>query len=312
MRCVLTLLLLFVIFWQGTSTSAKEKSQVARSKVDLSGSLEISGRKRLYDLHVPASCRGKKDLPLVLVFHGAMENGRVIRKLTGMDHEADANEFIVAYPYGSGRLRRKLLMWNAYDCCGLAIKRNIDDVAFVSALIDKLCNEFPVDRRKVFACGYSNGAMFCLRLAAELSDKIAAIGSVGGSMSGKEKTPGDPVSVLIIHGDDDRHVPYKGGTGKWARWGYPVNKQPVSFSVDFWKKANNCQSDAEIRDDENVKTEVFKGGTAGAELKVITMKGARHNWPGGKQSLLYTDKAFQGLDATRECWTFFAEHPKKE
>lgn len=274
--------------------------------------LIVNGSKRIYRLHVPAAPASGTSIPLVLVFHGGMENGAVISKITGMDKVADRENFIVAYPYGSGRLKRKLLMWNAFDCCGYAIAKNIDDVAFVSALIEKLAGQYKIDRNRVYACGYSNGAMFALRLASELSDKVAAVVSVGGSMSGKEKEPSSPVSVLMIHGTDDRHVPYNGGTGKWAKVGYPVNKEPVSYAVDFWRKADGCLLSPQVTEQKDLRIESYSGGKQGAEVKLITLKGARHTWPGGKQSLIYTDKPFNGINATQECWKFFSEHAKNQ
>ncbi len=271
--------------------------------------IRVKKMRRIFHVYVPPELKDKKEIPLVFVFHGAMENGEVIRRLTGMDELAKKNGFIAVYPYGSGMFVRKYLWWNAIDCCGFASNNKVNDVEFVSAMIDKLSELYSIDKKRIFACGYSNGAMFCFRLACELSDKIAAVTCVGGAMSGKEREPKVPVSVQIIHGTDDRHVPYNGGTGKWARWGYPVNREPVSYAVKFWKKADECTDSSELNETESLKTEVFSGKNK-SEVKVITMKGVRHTWPSGKNSILYTDKAFNGLDASQECWNFFSTHPK--
>lgn len=284
----------------------------AAQKKDINGTLLVQDRKRLYRLHLPGHVGESKKMPLVIVLHGGMENGVAIAKITGMSQKSDREGFIVAYPYGSGRLKRKFLMWNSIDCCGYAVQKNIDDVAFISALIEKLEHDYPVDKQRIFVCGYSNGAMLALRLGGELCDKLAAIGSIGGSMSGKEKSPGLPVSILMIHGTDDRHVPYKGGLGKWAKWGYPVNKESVAYALDFWKKADACLEKPLVSEDSDLKIETYSGGRGGSEVKLITMKGARHTWPGGKQSILYTDRAFDKISATEECWKFFSEHPKAE
>lgn len=227
-----------------------------------------------------------------------------------MDEEADRRNFIVAYPYGSGRLKRKLLMWNAIDCCGYAIHKNIDDVSFVSVLLEHLADKYEIDSDRIYACGYSNGAMFALRLASELSERFAAVASIGGSMSGKEKTPSDPVSVLMIHGTADTHVPFEGGEGKWSRLGYPVNKMPVSYAVQFWRNANECSLPPKKTDLNDLCIESFGGGKGGSEVRLITLKGAGHTWPGGNQSLLYTDRAFNAINATQECSKFFLDHPK--
>ncbi|MBX9685789.1 MAG: alpha/beta fold hydrolase [Candidatus Obscuribacterales bacterium] len=276
---------------------------------DISGELQVANLKRHYLLHLPPRLSAAPH-PLLIMLHGGMENGAVIRKLTRMNELADREHFIVAYPYGSGVLKRKFLMWNAIDCCGYAVHKKVDDVAFVAELIDKLIAENNVDPSRVFVCGYSNGAMLALRLAAEIPEKLSAIASVGGSMSGKEKLPELPVSVLMIHGTDDRHVPYEGGTGKWAKQGYPVNDKSVSYAISFWKRADKCSETPELSEKEHQKIETYKGKN-NTEVKLITLLGARHNWPGGRKSLLYTDKSFDGLDASRESWDFFLKHPRQ-
>jgi polyhydroxybutyrate depolymerase len=294
--------LLFLLLQGSLAGGGPAECRCARN---LTAALEVAGTKRLYKLHLPAS---PQERPLVLVFHGGMQNGAVIRKITGMDAEADRENFTVVYPYGSGRLKKKFLMWNAYDCCGFPVEKKIDDVAFVSALIEELSACYKIDRTRVYACGFSNGAMFVYRLAAELSEKIAAVASVGGSMSGKEKAPAVPVSVLVIHGTADRHVPYEGGAGKWARVGYPVNKESVAYAVDFWKKADACNATAQVVDEKNFKMETYASGREGSEVRLITLKGIGHTWPGGRPSMLYMDRPVAVIDTTHECWQFFARH----
>ena len=67
--------------------------------------------------------------------------------------------------------------------------RNVDDVAFTRAILDDLETVARVDPRRVFATGMSNGAMMAYRVAAELSDRIAAIAPVGGPMGIEECAP---------------------------------------------------------------------------------------------------------------------------
>lgn len=290
--------------------------------------ISIDGKERTYFLHFPNKNRLKKMLPVVIVLHGGMENARVISKMTRMNELADSQCFLAVYPEGSGRLKSKFLTWNAVGCCGYALKEKIDDVKFIEQLIDSLHKRYETDKKRVFVTGFSNGAMLALRLACELSDKIAAVASVGGSMSGKECMPNSPVSVLLIHGTKDKHVPYNGGKGKWARFGYPVNEMSVSYALEFWKKANSCTQQAEKIEAKDARISEAKCGNAdgkmpeskmeiesyagknGTEIRLISLLGARHTWPGGRQSLLYSDKEFRGLDASKECWQFFQMHPK--
>lgn len=57
---------------------------------------------------------------------------------------------------------------------GYNARNQPDDVAFVEALLDDLATVVNVDPKRVYATGISNGGMMCYRLAAELSDRIAA------------------------------------------------------------------------------------------------------------------------------------------
>src|SRR6185369_11336984 len=99
------------------------------------------------------------------------------------DAKADAENFIIVYPDGlTNPVATTVRTWNAGKCCGQnASTRNIDDVGFISGLIDQLKTKYRVDAKKVYATGHSNGAMLCYRLASELSTKLAAVGPNAGN-----------------------------------------------------------------------------------------------------------------------------------
>jgi len=99
-----------------------------------------------------------------------------------MDKLADRETFVAVYPNGTGRFGNRLLTWNAGACCAYAMSNNVDDVGFVRALVTKLTESIPIDRRRIYATGLSNGAMMSHRLAAEAADLIAAIAPVAGGM----------------------------------------------------------------------------------------------------------------------------------
>lgn len=278
-------------------------------KVDQLGTLSVSGIKRSFHLHVPRSMNDGGKVPLVIVLHGGAENWKVIRKISGMDKQSDRSGFIVAYPNGTGRLK-PFLFWNAFDCCGYPLKRGVNDVRFISELIDFLVQNYRVDQKRVYVVGYSNGAMLAYRLGCELPEKIAAIGVIGGSMSGKEKPPDKPLSVIIFHSLDDEHVPYQGGGGKWERWGYPVNRKSVEYASVFWRKVDNCSEPAAKISFCQVNKESYVGGVDGSEVEVISIGKGGHSWPGGKKVFPFTDKPCPDIDATAECWKFFSRHER--
>ena len=89
-----------------------------------------------------------------------------------------------------------------------------DDVAFIGKLLDDLGTVVTVDEKRVYACGMSNGGMMCYRLAAELSDRIAAVAPVAGTIAIDESKPKRPVPVIHFHGTKDTIVPFEAAKGK--------------------------------------------------------------------------------------------------
>src|SRR5437667_171413 len=76
-------------------------------------------------------------------------------------------------------------------------------IAFLLVLIDSLVSLFLVARGRVYLAGFSNGAMMAYEAGCELSSRLSAIAVVGGSMTGKERSPARPLSVIIFHGTAD-------------------------------------------------------------------------------------------------------------
>ena len=154
----------------------------------VSGSLQFQGRKRTYLVHVPPSYNGSRPVPLVLVLHGGMGNAAGTEKLTGMSAKADKEGFIVVYPDGTGLLGDRILTWNVGFGFGYALRKNVDDVGFMKALVANLGTKYSIDRARVYATGISNGGMMSYRLASDASDVFAAVAPVCGSAAGQKKT----------------------------------------------------------------------------------------------------------------------------
>ena len=167
--------------------------------------LKVGGQNRSYLVHVPAKYDGKTPVPVVLALHGAAMNGPMMAVFCGLNPKADAAGFIAVYPSGTGA--GPLLLWNAG---GFADKDRPDDVAFIRALLDDLGSVAKVDPKRVYATGMSNGGMMCYRLAAELSDRIAAVAPVAGTMAIAKASPKRPVPVMHFHGTADALIPFDG------------------------------------------------------------------------------------------------------
>lgn len=290
--------------------TAAERVKARDNFGDITDELTWQNRRRTYIVHVPPGYKSVQPAPLIIMLHGGAADATMMRRISGMNKYADQSGIIVAYPNGTGRLKSKLLTWNAGGCCGYSIGRKVDDISFLRQLIAKLRQEYAIDPSRIYLAGYSNGAMLALLAASRMSE-IAAVASVAGSMTGKEPKPNGAVSVLMIHGRRDHHVPYKGGRGLFAFLGYPVNEQSVEKTVKFWALANRCQTTPEVRTDGKVLIERYKNGREGAEVVLFSMSDGHHSWPGGKKSRIYSRTPFRWLSASQKITEFFLEHPKE-
>jgi polyhydroxybutyrate depolymerase len=276
--------------------------------------LRYGDAERRYLLRLPtAQLDRSKPLPLVIVLHGGGGNADNAERMTGFTAKAQQQGFIVVYPDGSGRMRDRLLTWNAKHCCGYAMREKIDDVGFIDALIARLSRDYPIDAHRIYATGMSNGAMMAHRLGAELPQRFAAIATVVGTVFGDEVEPKSAVSALLINGMFDHHVPYLGGPpgGRGARigsWdGTPT--EPALAQAAFWAKADGCDANPQQQDRGAVIvwTHRCPNGRA-VELQLVKDNG--HAWPGGKAGSEMGDTPSTAISATDVIWKFFVEHPR--
>ncbi len=179
------------------------------------------GRNRTYYVLDPLSSRaaGVPEVPLVVAIHGGGESALRFHVASGFSRLAGTHGFVLAYPEGvgehdesePGRVRRR--GWNAGRCCGAARREGVDDVGFVSAMVDRLCEGLPIDQHRRYAVGHSNGGMLAFRLALERPGLFAGIGVQSASIA--VDTPGPTVAthLIAVHGGSDRHHPIDGGRG---------------------------------------------------------------------------------------------------
>lgn len=194
--------------------------------------LSHNGVARQYILYVPDSLDGTSRVPLMLNFHGFGGTADRHLRFADMRPLADSGTFILVYPQGT--LLDGSPHWNA----GLKTDRNksdADDFGFVEALIDEISSDYNIDPARVYACGYSNGAFFSYALACYHSDKIAAIGSVAGTMMAEtynECSPSHPTAMVNIHGTSDAVVPYGGTEGL----------KSIDAVLAYWTGFNNTSA----------------------------------------------------------------------
>ena len=272
----------------------------------------VNGVTRSYLLHIPKNAHGTEKLPLVIAFHGGGGNAGNMARMSGFDEKADRENFLVVYPNGTGRAGGTRLTFNAVGCCAYAMRNNVDEAAFISALIDTLIKENGIDKDRVYLTGFSNGAMVTSYLAARLTEKIAAAAPVSGSIFVDPPKPSGKVAILLIHGTADTAVPYDGGMSGRALI-VPNQSEPYRSVKDealYWAKNSGCGTAADKTTKGNLTTETYKGCSPGGEVEVISIEGGEHAWPGGKKGREEADEPSRDLNATDAIWEFFKTHHK--
>ncbi|MEW6554461.1 MAG: PHB depolymerase family esterase [Actinomycetota bacterium] len=309
----LGLVLLFAAVTVGAAACAgvrdgEEVAQVPGDAQDIAGSLRYAGQERTYLLHLPPAYDGEDALPLLFVFHGGGGDGEGMVRLTHFSDIADEHGFIAAYPDGIDK------NWNDGRP---EVNPGVDDVGFISALIDELVDTYGIDTTRVYSTGISNGGMFSYRLACELSDKIAAIAPVAALMGedlSRRCSPSRPVPVMLVVGTDDPLVPWEGGEigGDLASRGYAIS---AAATVSFWVGVDGCTGspdseylpDAAPGDGTMVRREIYGGGRDGTEVVLLAVEGGGHTWPGGWQYMRERTIGLtcRDIDAGEVIWDFF-------
>lgn len=278
--------------------------------------MELRGQTRTYLLHIPAVASRDKPLPLVFVLHGGGGDGRGMERLTQFSKLADREGFIAVYPDGLWK------NWNdgREQTVSRAHSENIDDVGFISAIVDAISMDHRVDPKRIFSTGISNGGVFSHYLAANLSWRFAAIAPVVGGIAERFRDkfkPEKPVSVFIIQGTDDPLVPFHGGGILRGRRGRIID---TDTATQLWVKHDRCLQEPrtgllqnrDAKDKCTVKWYSWDKGRDNTEVKLFVVQGGGHTWPGGPQYLpaFLVGTVCRDFNATEAIWEFFKNHPK--
>lgn len=305
----------------GCVAAAQTAPPSTLSTGDYPGTLTWGGIARSYTVHVPPAYNCRDALPVVILMHGAGGSSTQAINNYRMNPAADRNGFLVVYPNGTGvsLLGAGLYTWNAVYCCPPANTNGVDDMGFLSALLDQLPKDYKVDTNRIYATGISNGGMMAYRLGAEVSDRIAAIGVVSGSIGGTSSggvsfqipQPGRPMPVMIFHGKQDNVIAYNGGPTPSSIDSGRVDKS-VADATDFWSAANGCASHtAETLPGGNITRDSWEQCSGTSQVILYSINDGTHSWPGARQPNVLQDLPNQEISADELMWSFFAAHPLK-
>lgn len=289
--------------------------QLSRAAGTTSETLQTADGPRHYLLHVPPAYTGRERVPLVLNFHGFGGNPTRQNDYSGLVPIADANGFILVSPEGLPTMNGTP-WWN-----NLLRPRPEyqDDVAFVSALLDRLEADVCIDDTRIFSTGMSNGALMSSRLACSLASRIAAVAPVAGAYYPPLVTdnPSEPcadtrpVPILGFHGTKDPQVPFDGGAStRGGTFRLPIdNATPDDDVFQAWAAHNGCTGGRqESAVSAQVKRVSYGGCTNGADVQVYVVDGGGHTWPGSSVERP-PELTTHDINASELMWKFFAAHP---
>lgn len=279
-------------------------------------SLEVDGLTRSFILHVPPSVEAGQPLPLLLVLHGGGGTGRKMQRLLGFDAYADQRGFYVAHPDAcdlSDGLRGG--HWN--DGRGTEMTSGVDDVKFLLEMIAEIGRRVPLDERRLYVTGASNGGMMTYRLGCETEGVFAGIAPVIANIPEPifaSCNPSAPLDFLAINGSADPLVPLEGGEVCEELRSGCAGGQVVSQaeSVAKFAAANRCgpapQSvtlPVEVEDGTFVEQQTYVNCANGAQVTAYIVHNGGHTWPPNPGQLPLTGASSQNMDATRVIVEFF-------
>ena len=257
--------------------------------------INSGGIDRDFFLYVPDIYDESTPAPLVFCFHGYGSSAIANLSYTGFRPVADTAGFILITPQGTTDAFGTP-HWNV----GWGTS-SVDDVSFVEDMIDYVNDNYNLNNDRIYSTGMSNGGFMSYLLACQLSDKIAAIASVTGSMSPSTFgacLPNHPTPVLQIHGTNDPTIPYEGN----------FVAEGIDNVLSYWANYNGCNTnpsqtpmpDINAGDGSTVDHFVYSGGTNGTTVELFKVYNGEHDWPG----------AFGNLDISSnvEIWKFFSRY----
>lgn len=266
------------------------KEQTSDTSDTLSLSLSHDGLIREYLLYVPSSYSGSTQVPLLFNFHGFGGTSSSHLSSADMRSLADEENFILVYPQGS--LISGSPHWNS-SLPGGDNKSTADDIGFVDAMISSISSTYQIDPNRIYACGYSNGGMMSYFLAGSMSDKIAAIGSMSGTMLEGNPTPANPVAMINIHGTSDSDLPYSGGDGSTS----------TVDTLTYWAEQNGASTIPVVNNlssgSLSVEKSIYSDSNGTTWVEHYKVNGGGHVW---------IDLDINGSNANQLIWDFFKKH----
>ncbi len=270
--------------------------------------LTVDGNARSFVVYLPTGYNNAGKMPMIFAVHGGGGTPEGMLNIANFKPMAERDKVVLVYPAGVQN------NWND----GRPTTPNqlgINDVRFFSELCDYMINNYAVDGAKIYATGISNGGFMSARLGCELSNKIAAIAVVAGTMEATtiaaNCNPGRSVPAIFVHGTIDPIVPFLGGAMTSGAGGTILSHFQA---IEKFVSINGCSVTPAVtdlpdiaNDGTTIKQRVYGGGANGSEVVSYVVLNGGHTWPQGTQYLgeAIIGKTSLDMNTCEVIWTFF-------
>lgn len=240
-------------------------------------------RARPYTARIPSSYTPDRAWPLVLLIHGYGATGLSQAAYLGLTATVERRGVLLAVPDGTLDATGRRF-WNATDACCNYKNAAVDDVAYLTAVVDDMAARYRVDPGRVYVLGHSNGGFMTHRLACDRADRFAAAVSIAGATwnDAARCAPSRTLSMLLVHGVDDATVRYEGGSLADGAAVYPSARA----SAASWARLNRCDArftETSMRGDydalvDGAETRIgrHENCAAGGAAELWSMEGSGH------------------------------------
>ena len=281
---------------------------------------------RRFHFFAPGEMDDQTSCPLVILLHG---HGGSSDQMLGLNSRkapykiwvdvAAREKIFILVPEGVISPDDQL-GWN--DCRGdVTTNPSTDDVGFILALADAMTRTYPIDAKRMYASGTSNGGHMSFRLAIEAGDKFAAIAPIVASLPSTSKcsSPTEAVALLLLNGTDDPILPYHGGLVAGGRGEVLSTVE----TIEFWKGVNQNTAtpvtetfpDLNTADESTIIQTSHGGDTSVQDVILVTMDGAGHTEPSIAEQYSRVFEAIVGIqnhdvEMAELVWHFFQDKSK--
>lgn len=309
----------------GSSSSVETQQSSSSQKVD-DTPVDCSGKNTLqagqnhtiklsngreYIVHIPENYKGDKPVPMLVDFHPVYGSGSNWAGSATYQKQTDADGAIVIYPDG-GPVGDPLNpnggnngggmggmfggmgghAWNVGPCCSTT-----DDITFTKEFVKDVQTKVCIDKKRIYATGFSMGGGMSNFVSCELADIFAAAAPAAmdlakeytdGKIPGKEKgcVPARPISILNFRNTNDGTVKYDGGPDSMI--GPTITFLGAKNNFKFWAEKNGCTGEPKQNTPAN-GCEMYENCKDGVKVGLCTGNGGHSagdpnvGWPFLKQ-----------------------------